>query len=205
VWIYTRQKIIILIVILSFVVCPRAYALSNYYFDFSLADNVLSDGQECPVKFEWNIKDVDTATQTRFTVKPHTSAGAVEIYNEDLKKFVGTAEASSQFPNLQQEMLVKFSGVQSSENPIPLKFIIFDTLTDQIYETPVKKVWGTAYYKKYMGLLNESILKPPTDDGTVTDIVIDGIKPADPIKIYLWYLGPAFFLYGLLKSPNGFS
>ena len=67
-----------------------------------------------------------------------------------------------------------------------------------------------AYYKKYTDLLNENILKTSNDDETLTKSVVDVVKPAgskpnDPVKIYLWYLSPAFFLYGLLKSPHGFG
>jgi hypothetical protein len=57
-------------------------------------------------------------------------------------------------------------------------------------------------------LLNENILRTSGDGKTLAESVVDIVKPADdkpndPVKIYLWYLSPAFFLYGLLKSPNG--
>jgi len=150
------------------------------------------------------------AGQRRLTVKPYISAGAVEIYNKDLKKFVGITDFNSQLPYLQEEIPLRFIGVQSLETPASLHFYIYDTLTGQKYETPVKKIWGTAYYKKYTDLLNENILKTSGDENTLTESVVDVVKPVDskpndPVKIYLWYLSPAFFLYGLLKSPNGFG
>jgi len=196
----------------SVIFCPRAYSLQETidqkYFDFILLKNVLRDGQEVVVQFNWNIKDFNMTGQKRLTVKPFISAGAVEIYNEDLKKFVGVTDFSSQLPYLQKEMRLRFSGVQNIETPAALHFYIYDTLTGQKYETFIKKVWGTVYYKKYTDLLNENILRTSGDGKTLAESVVDIVKPADdkpndPVKIYLWYLSPAFFLYGLLKSPNG--
>ena len=206
--VYAWRKIISLA--FSLIVYSRVYALSDYSFEFSLPQNVLRDGQEAAVQFDWNIKDFDMTGQRRLTVKPFVSAGAVEIYNEDLKKFVGIADLNSMLPCLQKEMLLRFSGVRGLETPASLHFYIYDTLTGQKYETPVKKIWGTAYYKKYTDLLNENILKISSDDKRLTESAIDMVKPADskpndPIKIYLWYLSPVFFLYGLLKYPNGFG
>lgn len=209
-----RFVIFCIVVIVSVIFCPRAYSLGETidqrYFDFTLPQNMLRDGQEVTVQFNWNIEDFNMAGQKRLTVKPFISAGAVEIYNENLKKFVGIADFNSTLPYLQKEMLVKFSGVQSLETPASLHFSIYNILTGQKYETPDKKVWGTAYYKKYTDLLNETILKTSGDAKTPTESVIDVAKPpenklADPVKIYLWYLSPALFLYGLLKSPHGFG
>lgn len=215
---YAWQKIISLAfslvitvsIILSVLSCPLVYALSDYSFDFTLPQNVLRDGQEVVVQFIWNIQDFNMVGQRRLTVKPFISAGAVEIYNENLKKFVGMADFNSTLPYLQKEMRVRFSGVQSLETPASLHLYIYDTLTGQKYETPTKKVWGTAFYKKYTDLLNESILKTSSDAKTLTESTVDASKPADnkpndPLKIYLWYLSPALFLYGLLKSPHGFG
>jgi len=208
--------VVIASIILSTLSCLPVYALSDYSFDFILPQNVLRDGQEVVAQFTWNIQDFTMVEQKRLTVKPFISAGAVEIYNEDLKKFVGTADFNSWLPSLQKEMRVRFSGVQSLETPASLHFYLYDTLTGKKYETPVKKVWGTAYYKKYTDLINENILlntgipKTSNDAKTLTESVIDVAKPADtkphdPVKIYLWYLSPALFLYGLLKSPHGFG
>ncbi|MFA5776708.1 MAG: hypothetical protein WC988_04105 [Patescibacteria group bacterium] len=216
--IYAWQKIISLAfslalalwVISSIAACSKVYALTDYHLDFTLPQNILRDGQEIVTQFNWNIKDFNMVEQKRLTVKPFISAGAVEIYNEDLKKFVGIADFNSQLPYLQKEERLKFIGVQSLESSASLYFVIYDTLTGQKYETPVKKIWGMAYYKKYTDLLNENILKTSGDDKTLTESVVDAVKPTDdkpndPIKIYVWYLSPAFFLYGLLKSPNGFG
>jgi len=209
-----RFVILCVVIIISAIFCPRAFSLEGtpdqQYFDFTLPQNVLRDGQKVTVQFNWNIKDFNMTGQKRLTVKPFISAGAVEIYNEDLKKFIGIADFNSQLPYLQEKMLLRFSGVQSLETPASLHFYVYDTLTGQKYETPIKKVWGTTYYKKYTDLLNENILKSSGDGKTLTESVIDAVKPTenkpnDPVKIYLWYFGPAFFLYGLLKSPNGFG
>lgn len=214
---YAWQKIIGLAIslavalwITSSIVYYRVYALSDYSFDFTLPQNVLKDGQEVVAQFSWNIQDFTTVGQRRLTVKPFISAGAVEIYNDGLKKFVGTADFNSVLPYLQKEMRVRFSGVQNLETPASLHFSIYDTLTGEKYETPVKKVWGTAYYKNYTDLVNENILKTSGDNKILTESIIEvakpvDTKPADPIKIYLWYLSPALFLYGLLKSSHGFG
>lgn len=214
-----RFAVFCVVVLISVVLCPRAYSLSETadpkYFDFvllkdSLSQNILKDGQIITIEFTWNIKDFNMTEQKRLTVKPFISAGAVEIYNEDLKKFTGTADFNSQLPYLQKQMLLKFSGVQGLETPASLYFYIFDTLTGQEYETSDKKIWGIAYYNKYTDLLNESILKDANNEEEPAGITIDTVKPADnkpkdPVKIYLWYLSPALFLYGLLKSTNVFG
>lgn len=180
------------------------------YFEFQLSENLLKDGQEVLVKFVWDIKDFDMKDQKRLTVKPFLSSGAVEIYNLELDRYIGMAELNSVVPYLQEEMLLKFNGVQSSLKPLVLKFIIYDTLTGKNYTTPDKKVWGTVYYKKYTELLNEKLLKEFAANSTVASESTKNTEPTvvksqDPVKLYLWYLSPAFFLYGLLKSPNGFG
>jgi hypothetical protein len=209
-----RLAIFCVAVIVSVVLCPRAYSLQevndDYYFDFSLPQNVLRDGQEVAVQFSWNITDFEMVGQKRLTVKPFISAGAVEIYNADLAAFVGVADLNSELPYLQKEMRLRFSGVQNLETPAVLHFSIYDTLAGQKYETPDKKIWGTAYYQKYTNLLNESILRTSGEKDALVGAPIDGVKPTDPVKVYLWYLGPAFFLFGLtrgtvVKLPNGFG
>lgn len=209
-----RFRILCIYAILISIVYPRVCFAQEVdtksYFDFELSQNLLKDGQEVQSKFLWNIKDFEMAGQKRLTVKPFISGGAVEIFNEDLNRYIGVADFNSTLPYLRQEMAIKFSGVQSSQNPLSLNFVIYDTLTGKNYSTPSKKVWGTAYYKKYTELLNDSILKEPAEVGAIQERAVvpvsSGVdKSQDPVKLYLWYLSPAFFLYGLVKSPNGFG
>ena len=210
-----RFVVFCIVIILSAIFCPRVYSIQQdnveqKYFNFILPQNVLKDGQEIKVEFSWNIKDFNMADQNRLTVRPFISAGAVEIYNQDLGTYVGNADFNTRLPYLQKEILLRFKGVQSSENPISLHFVIYDTLTGLNYSTPIKNIWGTAYYKKYTDLLNENLLKDYGESeesaiGDIEDTKTADEKPRDPPKIYLWYLSPAFFLYGLLKSPNGFG
>lgn len=190
------------------------YALSEVveprYFDFDLPSNLIMDGREIKVKFRYDVKNLDMKSQKRLTVKPYISAGAVDIFNDPLNRFVGMADFISLLPYLREEMTLRFSGVQSSENSVSLRFVVSDVYTGKSYPTPTKKVWGTAYYKKYTDLLNENILKKPVEDGIVEEDYSDTVNSSksgtrDPVRIYLWYLSPAFFLYGLLKSPNGFG
>ena len=208
-----RFVVFCIVIILSAIFCPRVYSIQQdnveqKYFNFILPQNVLKDGQEIKVEFSWNIKDFNMADQKRLTVRPFISAGAVEIYNQDLGTYVGNADFNTRLPYLQKEILLRFKGVQSSENPISLHFVIYDTLTGLNYSTPTKNIWGTAYYKKYTDLLNENLLKDYGESeesaiGDIEDATTVEKKPRDPPKIYLWYLSPAFFLYGLLKSHNG--
>ncbi len=189
---------------------------SSGYFDFQLSDNMLKDGQEVKVKFVWDIKDFEMKNQKRLTVRPFITGGAVEIFSTELNRYIGMTDFNSTLPYLRQEMTVKFNGVQSSQNPLLLNFVIYDTLTGKNYPTPVKKIWGTAYYKKYTDLLNDNLIKGDVDDSVIqlksedvtgpdSNVNKSHDKSKDPLKLYLWYLSPAFFLYGLLKSPNGFG
>jgi len=184
--------------------------IPDNYFDFTLSDNLPRDGQEVDVKFVWNIKDLDMKDQKRLTVRPFLSGGAVEILNPDSNRYIGVADFNSLLPYLRENMTVRFSGVQSSRDPLSLSFTIYDNLMGKSYKTPVKKVWGISYYKAYTDLLNENLLKETVssdvvqkdqEDTSVTQID----KSRDPPQLYIWYLAPAFFLYGLLKSPNGFG
>ncbi len=203
----------VLIAIASIVypcVCFAQESANNGYFDFDLSQNLLRDGQEVKVKFRWAITDFDMRDQKRLTVKPFLSSGAVAIYNEDLGRYIGMADFSSTFPYLREEMTLKFSGIQSLQSPAVLTFVVSDTLTDKNYPTPANKIWGTAYYTRYTDLLNENILSASREEKVEqtenTNIAKTDInKPQDPVKLYLWYLSPAFFLYGLLKSPSGFG
>ncbi len=181
------------------------------YFDFTQSNNLLKDGQEIIIKFIWDIKDFDMKDQKRLTVRPLISGGAVEIYNLDSQRYIGIADFNSLLPYLREQMVVRFFGVESSHDPLLLGFVIYDNLMGKSYKTPVKKVWGIGYYKTYTDLLNENLLKK-TD--SVDDIgqksaeaspVSQIDKSRDPPQLYIWYLAPAFFLYGLLKSPNGFG
>lgn len=189
---------------------------SSGYFDFQLSGNLLRDGQEVKVKFVWDIKDLDMKDQKRFTVKPFLSSGAAEIFSQELNRYIGMADVNSTLPYLRDEMMLKFSGVQSSLNPLSLNFVIYDTLTGKNYPTPAKKIWGTAYYKKYTELLNDNLVKDYVGDSLIQPESEEAVNPGsnvdktydktrDPLKLYLWYFSPAFFLYGLLKSPNGFG
>lgn len=188
----------------------EVFALSETYLDFSLSSNILKNGQESFVQFDWDIKDFDMVDQKRLTVRPFLSAGTMEIFNEDLHLFIASTEVSSRLPYLKKEMLVRFNDVQDSQTSLSLKFVIYDTLTGKNYSTPSKKVWGMAYYKKYTDLLNQRIIKNPEEFETAmnaipSDLIAYQKTYRDPLKIYLWYLSPAFFLYGLLKFPNGFG
>ena len=184
--------------------------VSEEYFDFTMSDNLLKDGQEVDIKFVWDINDLDMKDQKRLTVRPFLSGGAVEIFNPDSNRYIGVADFNSLLPYLRESMTVRFTGVQSSRDPLSLSFTIYDNLMGKSYKTPVKKVWGTSYYKAYTELLNENILKA-TDSGDISqksseDSSVSQIdKSRDPPQLYIWYLAPAFFLYGLLKSPNGFG
>lgn len=206
------------ITILSFVFSVALYNSSclalqdSYagYFDFHVSDNVLRDGQEVKVDFVWDIAGFDMFNQKRLTVKPFISGGAVEIFNPDSNRYIGVADFNSLLPYLREKMTVRFFGVQSLRDPLMLSFTIYDNLMGKSYKTPVKKVWGTSYYKTYTDLLNENLLKG-TDSGDISqksseDLTVSQIdKSRDPPQLYIWYLAPAFFLYGLLKSPNGFG
>ena len=184
--------------------------IPDNYFDFTLSGNLLKDGQEVEVKFVWDIKDLDMNDQKRLMVRPFLSGGAVEIFNPDSDRYIGVADFNSLLPYLRENMTVRFIGVQSSRDPLSLSFTIYDNLMGKSYKTPVKKVWGTSYYKAYTDLLNENLLKE-IDSGGVSqknpeDLPVAQIdKSRDPPQLYIWYLAPAFFLYGLLKSPNGFG
>jgi hypothetical protein len=201
------------VVVVSLSLCSRAYALTEtsdvHYFDFTLPQNVLADGQEITVAFTWDIQGLTMAGQKRLTVKPISSVGAVEVYSDVLGKYVGMADVTSAFPYLQHHVKLRFKGIQGLESPALVQFVIADTLTRQKYETRVKKVWGTAYYKRYTAALNENILK--TSHTVVPAPALSNTASStvstfhDPVKLYLWYLSPAFFLYGLLKSPHGFG
>lgn len=180
------------------------------YFDFSVSENLLRDGQEVSVKFKWNIRDFDMNGQKRLTVKPFLSSGAVEIFNPDLDRYIRIADFNSLLPYLRENMTVRFLGVESSSSPLSFSFTIYDNLTGKSYTTPAKKVWGIGYYKIYIQLLNENLLGENHIEGIAVDAgnespttQVDRLR--DPPKLYLWYLAPAFFLYGLLKSPNGFG
>lgn len=184
--------------------------IPDNYFDFIPSDNLLRDGQEVGIKFVWDIKDLDMKDQKRLTVKPFLSGGAVEIFNPDSNRYIGVADFNSLLPYLRENMTIRFSGVQSSRDPLSLSFTIYDNLMGKSYKTTVKKVWGTSYYKAYTELLNENLLKE-ADSGDISqksseDSSVSQIdKSRDPPQLYIWYLAPAFFLYGLLKSPNGFG
>ncbi len=184
--------------------------ISANYFDFTLSDNLLGDGKEVDVKFVWDIKGFDMNNQKRLTVRPFLSGGAVEIFNPDSSRYIGVADFNSLLPYLRENMTVRFSGVQSSRDPLSLSFTIYDNLMGKSYKTPIKKVWGTSYYKAYTDLLNESLLKE-ADSGDIGQKSMEASpvsqidKSRDPPQLYIWYLAPAFFLYGLLKSPNGFG
>ena len=210
------KKFIVLIVVIAICLVSAKTVLavqdpvSEEYFDFIMSNNLLRDGQEVDVKFVWDIKDLDMHDQKRLTVKPFLSGGAVEIFNPDLNRYIGVADFNSLLPYLRENMTVRFSGVQSSRDPLSLSFTIYDNLMGKSYKTPVKKVWGTSYYKTYTELLNENILKE-TDSGDISQKSSEASpvaqidKSRDPPQLYIWYLAPAFFLYGLLKSPNGFG
>jgi len=184
--------------------------IPDNYFDFTLSDNLLKDGQEVDVKFVWDIKGLDMKDQKRLTVRPFLSGGAVEIFNPDSNRYIGVADINSLLPYLRENMTVRFSGVQSSCDPLSLSFTIYDNLMGKSYKTPVKKVWGISYYKVYTDLLNENLLKG-ADSGGISQKSSEASpvsqidKSRDPPQLYIWYLAPAFFLYGLIKSPNGFG
>jgi len=185
--------------------------IPDNYFDFTLSDNLLKDGQEVDVKFVWDIKGLDMKDQKRLTVRPFLSGGAVEIFNPDSNRYIGVADFNSLLPYLRENMTVRFSGVQSSRDPLSLSFTIYDNLMGRSYKTPVKKVWGTSYYKAYTDLLNENLLKEADSAGGIGQKSAEASpvsqidKSRDPPQLYIWYLAPAFFLYGLIKSPNGFG
>ena len=210
------KKFIVLTVVISICLVSDKAVLaiqdpySGDYFDFIPSDNLLRDGQEVDVKFVWDIKDLDMKDQKRLTARPFLSSGAVEIFNPDSNRYIGVADFNSLLPYLRENMTIRFSGVQSSRDPLSLSFTIYDNLMGKSYKTPVKKVWGTSYYKAYTELLNENLLKE-ADSGDISqksseDSSVSQIdKSRDPPQLYIWYLAPAFFLYGLLKSPNGFG
>lgn len=183
---------------------------SKPYFDFILYENLFKDGQEVQVKFVWDIKGLDMTEQKRLTVRPFLSNGAVEIFNPDLDKYINMADFYSLAPYLNEIMKIRLFGVQGSSNPFLLSFYIYDNTTGKSYQTPAKKIWGFGYYDKYIGLLNENLLGEessvslgtPLDGG---DSHLENEPYKGPIKLYFWYLAPAFFLYGLVKSPNGFG
>ena len=210
------KKFVVLIVVIAICLVSAKTVLalqdssSIEYFDFTMSDNLLKDGQEVDIKFAWDIKDLDMKDQKRLTVKPFLSGGAVEIFNPDSNKYIGVADFNSLLQYLRENMTIRFSGVQSSRDPLALSFTIYDNLMGKSYKTPVKKVWGTSYYKAYTDLLNENILTD-ADSGDIDqksseDFQVSYIdKSRDPPQLYIWYLAPAFFLYGLVKSPNGFG
>lgn len=210
------KKFVVLIVVIAICLVSDKTVLavqdpsSIEYFDFIMSDNLLRDGQEVGVKFVWDINDLDMKDQKRLTIRPFLSGGAVEVFNHDSNKYIGVADFNSLLPYLRENMTIRFSGVQSSRDPLSLSFTIYDNLMGKSYKTPVKKVWGTSYYKAYTDLLNENLLKG-TDSGYISqksleDSLVSQIdKSRDPPQLYIWYLAPAFFLYGLLKSPNGFG
>lgn len=210
------KKFVVLIIVIAICLVSDKTVLalqdssSIEYFDFTLSDNLLKDGQEVDIEFVWDINDLDMKDQRRLAIRPFMSGGAVEILNPDSNRYIGVADFNSLLPYLRENMTVRFSGVQSSRDPLSLSFTIYDNLMGKSYKTPVKKVWGTSYYKAYTDLLNENLLneadsgdisQKSSDDSTVS--LVD--KSRDPPQLYIWYLAPAFFLYGLLKSPNGFG
>lgn len=210
------KKLVVLIVVIAICLVSDKTVLavqdpsSIEYFDFTTSDNLLRDGQEIDVKFVWDIKDLDMRDQKRLTVRPFLSGGAVEIFNPDLNRYIGVADFNSLLPYLRESMTIRFFGVQSSRDPLALSFTIYDNLMGRSYKTPVKKVWGTSYYKAYTDLLNENLLKGADSGGigqkNAEDSPVPQIdKSRDPPQLYIWYLAPAFFLYGLVKSPNGFG
>lgn len=173
------------------------------YFDFVLPVRIQNDNTEVVIKFKYDIPALSKSEGCRLTVKPVISSGSVEIYNLQTLTYIHGSDPPGSMPCLKQELPVKFTGI-TSDAPVTLFFVIYDTFTGQQYRTPEQKIWGSNYYHEYTSLLNDSLKNPEETSSSY----IEGPKiseppvPINPVKIYLWYLAPAFFLAGLIKLPD---
>lgn len=186
------------------------------YFDFSLNQYILFDGANTEVEFIWDINGFDMLNQKRFLVRPFVSLGFVEIFNTETSRFVPFNDLNTNLPYLRNTMTIRLKGIANIQDSFWLYFLIYDNVSGKIYKTQSRKVWSSNYYSIYRDLLNQAF-ESSSSQGFNTfkesNYRSDSANQSDlseqssflyknPPKIYLWYFGPAVFIYGLIKSLN---
>ena len=104
------------------------------YFDFSLEKPFIESGSEFEVMFRHKLEGF---TEEDFLVSP--------VVNRGLVRF-GSGKFSVSYP-------VSVTGF----GKISLSFDIWNLKTGEIYKTPVRSIWSTLVYSKYIEKLNNNL------------------------------------------------
>lgn len=137
----------------TFLMCSFSAYAKESYFDFYTDSYVLDSSSALNIKIVFNM---DEAAVPRFIVRPIVEHGAISIWDESNETWILGNSLWSTLPKLQKEFLIKVIGLDAKNTN--LHFLIQDTKTAEIYETPKKPIWDFSNKKNYILKLNENIL-----------------------------------------------
>ncbi|MBU1133235.1 hypothetical protein KKG08_03105 [Patescibacteria group bacterium] len=106
----------------------------DVYFDFSVKEPFVESGSEFEVKFNYKF---DGFEEKDFLVNPVVDRGLVKYRNNGL---------SDVFPI----SLIGFGNIS-------LSFDVWNLKTGDIYKTPIKPIWSTLVYSRYLEKLNTNL------------------------------------------------
>ncbi len=124
------------------------------YFDFIPENKVLNLENEVAVSLKYKLVDME---QNRFRIRPVSNVHYAQVWNDAGQKWISESAMWIELPVLSAKSKIRFaSGAFLSTE---IYFQVQDTLTAQIYETPIHKIWSRKWFPDYVRRLNENILR----------------------------------------------
>ena len=99
--------------------------------------------------------DIVGAENSRFKIRPVISDGKISIFKKETSEWIEGNDTWLALPKLDKELSVK--PIVLSEPESDLHFLIQDSVTSKIYETPKIHFWTNLLYKSYLQKLNDQI------------------------------------------------
>jgi hypothetical protein len=142
-------KYLIFLIILLFSCCNSYAIFTN--FDFKLDKYYAEDNKEINVQLIYSFEGY---TEEDFLIRPVISNGIIEILNEENGRWISSYGLLTEFPSLENNILVKLTGLNVEK--IEIFFEVRNIKTGEVFLTPKKYVWGTKVYENYLERLKIS-------------------------------------------------
>lgn len=128
------------------------HAKEPVYFDFYFDNNTLSGTNEVNVGIKYNLDS--NISNERFKVRALSDKGSIDFVLEG--SYVDSNDFWTAMPYLTKNLNLRIKGNFHSAY---VWFEILDLKTGKIYKTPKHLILSRAWYKRYINLLNQNILK----------------------------------------------
>ncbi len=134
--------------VLFLLVGSKAHAAN--YFDFNFGNKISNYDNIVNVKMYYDLVGF---VEAQFLVRPYIENGLVYILQEDTEEWISTNELWTSMPRLKRGFELKVIGGDIAA----IGFRILNTVTNEIYDTPMKEMWLLSSFGDYLQRLNSNL------------------------------------------------